>query len=242
MPCAIISATEIMTSPFFEIGPRFSFKAIPDLKKNVASPSRSPVSVVRFFWSGGERDAKFDIHDLKGRSSKNSSTISAMRQREFHSAAIKARPLFLESASNKPGQVSNSLNWANSCRCSPNNMILRDPRAAGRIESGRAAGPPETPANHSNHCPHNPRSGVMWRCSFPEATTHEAVLQIVKQAKPANLESVELVRTSSAARMCPKAKRASRTLLSIEARTEALTDGRGQCGTREAGRNLQGAP
>ena len=26
----------------------------------------------------------------------------------------------------------------------------------------------------------------------PEATTHEAVLQIVKQAKPANLESVEL--------------------------------------------------
>ena len=26
----------------------------------------------------------------------------------------------------------------------------------------------------------------------PEATTHEAVLQVVKQAKPANLESVEL--------------------------------------------------
>jgi phenylalanyl-tRNA synthetase beta chain len=26
----------------------------------------------------------------------------------------------------------------------------------------------------------------------PEATTHDAVLQIVKQAKPANLESVEL--------------------------------------------------
>jgi phenylalanyl-tRNA synthetase beta chain len=26
----------------------------------------------------------------------------------------------------------------------------------------------------------------------PEATTHDAVLQVVKQAKPANLESVEL--------------------------------------------------
>jgi phenylalanyl-tRNA synthetase beta chain len=26
----------------------------------------------------------------------------------------------------------------------------------------------------------------------PDATTHEAVLQVVKQAKPANLESVEL--------------------------------------------------
>jgi phenylalanyl-tRNA synthetase beta chain len=26
----------------------------------------------------------------------------------------------------------------------------------------------------------------------PEATTHEAVLQVVKQAKPANLEAVEL--------------------------------------------------
>ena len=27
---------------------------------------------------------------------------------------------------------------------------------------------------------------------LPEATTHEAVLQVVKQAKPANLETVEL--------------------------------------------------
>jgi phenylalanyl-tRNA synthetase beta chain len=26
----------------------------------------------------------------------------------------------------------------------------------------------------------------------PEATTHEAVLQVIKQAKPANLESIEL--------------------------------------------------
>ena len=32
----------------------------------------------------------------------------------------------------------------------------------------------------------------MWRCWCRKATTHEAVLQVVKRTKPENLEAVEL--------------------------------------------------
>ena len=95
--------------------------------------------------------------------------------------------LFLELATVQLGKF-RLANLANCCRRSPA-LRFEGCRVPGRTESRLPAGPPE-------HCqifqavagfPSIRRDVAMM---VPEATTHEAVFQVVKQAKPANLEAV----------------------------------------------------
>jgi len=153
-------------------------------RKNAASPLRSPGSALPF-WSGSERDAKFDACDLKG-SWRIFRAIRSARD-DVHAPSGKHRAV-LESAvilqgKNQVGE------FGQFRRCWRKNMICATPCCCG-IESGPAAGAAES-AKSFKPCPrfrHSPDVAMI----VPEATTHDAVLQVVKQTKPANLEAVEL--------------------------------------------------
>jgi phenylalanyl-tRNA synthetase beta chain len=144
---------------------------------------RAPV-----FWSGGERDAKFDSYDLKG------ILEEFLEQFGLRGITYSRRPesstLFLESATihlgkfqlGEFGQLSPALARQYDLRDAAvvaelNLDMLMARRNSSKSFRPLAAFPPIR------------RDVAM---VLPEATTHEAVLQVVKQAKPANLESVEL--------------------------------------------------
>src|SRR6185369_8130143 len=140
------------------------------------------------FWTGSERDAKLDVYDLKG--------ILEQFLEQFglrgitYSRRADATKLFLESATihlgkfqlGELGQLSPALARQYDLRdavllAELNLDVLVDRRNSAK--SFRAL--PAFPAIR--------RDIAM---VLPEATTHEAVLQVVKQAKPANLDSTEL--------------------------------------------------
>jgi phenylalanyl-tRNA synthetase beta chain len=141
------------------------------------------------FWSGAERDAKFGVFDLKG------IVEEFLEQFGLRGISFAKRPessaLFLESATISLG---------------------------GRVPLGELGQlPPALAKKHDLRDPvfiaelnltqllakRNPNKSFKPLPSFPairrdaailvsEATTHDAILQVVKQSKPANLESVEL--------------------------------------------------
>jgi phenylalanyl-tRNA synthetase beta chain len=145
---------------------------------------RSPL-----FWSGAERDAKMEAYDLKG--------VLEEFLEQFGirgvSYARRAEPgsLYMDSASillggklplGEFGQVSPLL---------ARRYDLRDPvfmaemsldQLLARRNSGKAF----------KSLPHFPSVRRDIAMLVPEATTHDAVLAAVKQAKPQNLESIEL--------------------------------------------------
>ena len=141
------------------------------------------------FWSGGERDAKFDASDLKGLAE------DLLEQFGLRGIAFGKRTestaLFLESAGvtlggkvplGELGQLLPTLARKYDLRDAVflaefNLDLLLAKRNASK--SFRAL--PQFPSSR--------RDVAML---VPEATTHEAVLQTVKQTKAANLETVEL--------------------------------------------------
>jgi phenylalanyl-tRNA synthetase beta chain len=140
------------------------------------------------FWSGEARGAKFDVFDLKGILETffeqfGLRGISYARQTE-------ADPLFLESALiqlgkfqlGKFGQLSPILARQYDLRDAVLLAELNFDVLLARRNSSKSFRP--LPA-----FPPIRRDIAM---VLPEGTTHEAVLQVVKQAKTANLESVEL--------------------------------------------------
>ncbi len=140
------------------------------------------------FWSGEFRDAKFDAYDLKG------VLEEFLDQFGVRGLSYLRRPentsIFLESATvqlgKQPvgefGQLLPSLAKHHDLRDAVLLAELNLDLLLTRRNSAKSFKP--LPAFPST------RRDVAMLVS--EATTHEAVLQVVKQAKPANLESLEL--------------------------------------------------
>jgi phenylalanyl-tRNA synthetase beta chain len=140
------------------------------------------------FWTGAERGAKFDIYDLKG--------ILEVFFEQFglrgitYARASQPGALFLESATvhlgkfqlGRFGQLSPAVARQYDLRdavllAELNFDVVLARRNSSKSFRPLAAFPPIR------------RDIAM---ILPEDTSHDAVLQVVKQAKPANLESVEL--------------------------------------------------
>jgi phenylalanyl-tRNA synthetase beta chain len=173
--------------PLFEIGRVFiQSEAGPKEERHLAialTGQRSPL-----FWSGGERDAKFDVHDLKGIIEEFFDHFG-MRSVNF-TRRDQSTALFLESASislgkfqlGELGQLLPPL---------AKQFDLRDPVLLAELNLDVLLARRNTTKSFKP-LPTQPAIRRDVAMLVPEATTHDAVLQIVKQAKPANLESVEL--------------------------------------------------
>jgi phenylalanyl-tRNA synthetase beta chain len=144
---------------------------------------RNPV-----FWSGDDREAKFDVSDLKG------ILEEFLDQFGLRGVTYSRRPdstgLFLESATihlgkfqlGEFGQLLPALAKQYDLRDAVLLAELNLELLLARRNTGKSFKP--LPAFPSMR-----RDVAML---VPESTTHEAVLQVVRQAKPANLENVEL--------------------------------------------------
>jgi len=140
------------------------------------------------FWSGGERDAKFDMFDVKGMIEELLEQFG-VRGLSF-SRRAEATSLFLESAAmhlgkqplGEVGQLLPALAKKYDLRDAVLLAELNLDLLLARQASSKSFKPlPQFPSIR--------RDVAM---IVPEATTHESALQIVKQAKLQNLESMEL--------------------------------------------------
>ncbi|MBI3881734.1 MAG: phenylalanine--tRNA ligase subunit beta [Verrucomicrobia bacterium] len=141
------------------------------------------------FWSGDDRDAKFDAMDLKGMV-EDLLEHFGLRGIAFGKRA-ESTVLFLESAGislggklplGELGQLLPTLAKKYDLRDAVFLAELRLDELFARRNATKSFKPlPQFPASR--------RDVAML---VPEATSHDAVLAVVKQAKPANLESVEL--------------------------------------------------
>jgi phenylalanyl-tRNA synthetase beta chain len=141
------------------------------------------------FWSGDDRDAKFDALDIKGIVEELLEHFG-LRGIAFGKRA-ESTALFLESAGitlggklplGELGQLLPALAKKYDLRDAVFLAELRLDELFARRNATKSFKPlPQFPASR--------RDVAML---VPEATTHDAVLATVKQAKPANLESVEL--------------------------------------------------
>ncbi len=141
------------------------------------------------FWSGDDRDAKFDVADLKG------FVEELLEQFGVHGVTLTRRTqsttLFLESATialggklplGELGQLSPVLARQYDLRDAVFLAELNLDQMLARRNITKSFKPlPQFPSIR--------RDVAML---VPEATTHDSVLQAVKQAKPTNLETVEL--------------------------------------------------
>ncbi|MGD0743643.1 MAG: phenylalanine--tRNA ligase subunit beta [Verrucomicrobiota bacterium] len=140
------------------------------------------------FWSGEERDAKFDIHDLKGLLEEFLDQFG-LRGVTFNRRA-ESTALFLESAVISQGK--NPIGELG--QLSPvlaKKYDLRDAVLLAELNLDLQLAR-RNPAKSFKPLPQFPAIRRDVAMMVPETTTHEAVLQAVKRAKPANLESVEL--------------------------------------------------
>jgi phenylalanyl-tRNA synthetase beta chain len=140
------------------------------------------------FWSGEGRDAKFDVYDLKGIIEE---FLEQFGLRGFTFARRdKPTTLFIESATVQLGK----LELGQMGQLSPilaRRYDLRDPVFLAELDVEMLL----SRRNRSRSFKSIPALPAIRRdvaMLVPEATTHESVLQAVRQAKPANLESVDL--------------------------------------------------
>jgi phenylalanyl-tRNA synthetase beta chain len=140
------------------------------------------------FWSGSERVAKFDIHDLKGLLEEFFDQFGVCGV-AFNKRAESTAP-FLESATvslgknqlGELGQLSPAL---------AKKYDLRDAVLLAELNLALLLAR-RNPAKLFKPLPQFPAIRRDVAMMVPEATTHDAVLAVVKQTKPANLEAVEL--------------------------------------------------
>ncbi len=140
------------------------------------------------FWSGEERDAKFDVYDLKG-ALENFLEAFGLKGLSF-TRRENTTSLFIESATiqlgklplGEMGQVIPTLAKKYDLRDGVFVAELNLDQLLARRNMGRSF----------KSLPQFPSSRRDVAMLVPEATTHEAVLTVVRQAKPANLETVEL--------------------------------------------------
>jgi phenylalanyl-tRNA synthetase beta chain len=141
------------------------------------------------FWSGGERDAKFDAYDLKG--------IAEEFFEQFGLRGIvfvrrnESTPLFLESATISLGGKLPLGELGQLLPTLAKKYDLRDAVFLAEFNLDLLLAR-RNPAKSFKALPQFPSIRRDVAMLVPEATTHESVLQTVKQTKPANLENVEL--------------------------------------------------
>jgi phenylalanyl-tRNA synthetase beta chain len=140
------------------------------------------------FWSGDDREAKLDVYDLKGLLEEFFEQFG-LRGMTYNRRA-ESTPLFLESATiqlgkqqlGELGQLLPPL---------AKKYDLRDAVFLAELNLDLLLAR-RNPAKSFKALPAFPAIRRDVAMLVPEATTHEAILQVVKQTKPANLESVEL--------------------------------------------------
>ena len=141
------------------------------------------------FWSGGERDARVDSYDLKG--------IAEEMLEQFGLRGIvfgkhaDSTALFLESAAVTLGGKVPLGELGQLLPTLAKKYDLRDAVFLAEFNLDLLLAK-RNPAKAFKSLPQFPSSRRDVAMLVPEATTHETVLQAVKQAKAANLESVEL--------------------------------------------------
>lgn len=140
------------------------------------------------FWSGADREAKFDVHDLKGIIEEFFEHFG-MRSVNF-AGREQSTSLFLESAAISLGKFQLG-EFGQLLPPLAKRYDLRDAVLLAELNLDVLLARRNT-SKSFKPLPSQPAIRRDVAMLVPEATTHDAVLQVVKQAKPANLESVEL--------------------------------------------------
>ncbi|MGB7767675.1 MAG: phenylalanine--tRNA ligase subunit beta [Verrucomicrobiia bacterium] len=140
------------------------------------------------FWSGNDRDAKFDAYDLKGLLEEFFEQFG-LRGTTFNRRS-ESSGLFLESATIQLGKQTLG-EFGQLTPTLAKKYDLRDATLLAELDLDLLLAR-RNPAKSFKPLPQFPAIRRDVALLVPEATTHEAVLQIVKQTKPANLEAVEL--------------------------------------------------
>jgi phenylalanyl-tRNA synthetase beta chain len=141
------------------------------------------------FWSGAERDARFDASDLKG------IVEDLLEQFGLRGIAFGRRAastaLFLESAAVTLGGKLPLGEFGQLLPALAKKYDLRDAVFLAEFSLDQLLAR-RNPARSFKPLPQFPAIRRDVAMLVPEATAHETVLQTVRQTKPANLESVEL--------------------------------------------------
>jgi phenylalanyl-tRNA synthetase beta chain len=140
------------------------------------------------FWSGNERDAKFDASDLKGVLEEFFEQFG-LRGMTFARQA-ESTALFLESATIQLGKQTLG-EFGQLLPALAKGYDLRDAVLLAELNLDLLLAR-RNPAKSFKPLPAFPAIRRDVAMIVPEATTHDAVLQVVKQTKPLNLEAVEL--------------------------------------------------
>ncbi|MGA2281377.1 MAG: phenylalanine--tRNA ligase subunit beta [Verrucomicrobiota bacterium] len=171
------------------------------------------------FWSGDERDAKFDAYDLKG------VLEEFLDQFGMRGMTFSRRPdssgLFLESATIQLGKQT----LGEFGQLSPvlaKKYDLRDAVLLAELNLDLLLAR-RNPAKSFKSLPQFPSIRRDVAMLVPEATTHDAVLQVVKQTKPANLEAVELFDVFRGKNV-PKGQKSLAYAFTYRAADKTLTD------------------
>ena len=141
------------------------------------------------FWSGDERGAKFDAYDLKGLV-EDVIEHFGLRGVQFARRA-ESTAMFLESAAVSLGGKLPLGELGQLLPALAKHYDLRDAVFLAELRLDEL-GARRNDAKSFKPLPQFPASRRDVAMLVPEVTSHEAVLQAVKQAKAANLESVEL--------------------------------------------------
>jgi phenylalanyl-tRNA synthetase beta chain len=140
------------------------------------------------FWSGTDRDAKFDTYDLKGLLEEFFEQYG-LRGMTFVRQA-ESTALFLESATIQLGKQTLG-EFGQLLPALAKKYDLRDAVLLAELNLDLLLAR-RNPAKSFKPLPQFPAIRRDVAMIVAEATTHDAVLQVVKQTKPANLEAVEL--------------------------------------------------
>ena len=140
------------------------------------------------FWSGSERDAKFDLYDLKGRLEDFFEQFG-LRGITW-SRRSESTPLFLESATIHLGKVQLG-ELGQLLPTLARQYDLRDAVLLAELNLDFLL-TRRNPVRAFKPLPIFPSIRRDIAMVVPEVTTHEAVLQTIRQAKPPNLESIDL--------------------------------------------------
>jgi phenylalanyl-tRNA synthetase beta chain len=171
----------------FEVGRVFSqINGVTKEERHIAialTGQRNPL-----FWGGEGREAKFDVFDLKG------VLEEFLEQFGVRGVVFTKRPestaLFLESTTIQIGKLPlGEIGLLLPSLAKP--YDLRDAVFLAELNLDQLLAR-RNPAKSFKALPAFPSSRRDVAMLVPEATTHEAVMAAVKQAKPANLEQVEL--------------------------------------------------
>jgi phenylalanyl-tRNA synthetase beta chain len=140
------------------------------------------------FWSGDDREAKFDVYDLKGLIEEFFEQFG-LRGMTYNRRA-ESTALFLESATIQLGKQQLG-EFGQLVPALAKKYDLRDAVFLAELNLDLLLAR-RNPSRSFKSLPAFPAIRRDVAMLVPEATTHDAILQVVKQTKPANLESVEL--------------------------------------------------